>query len=85
MVSQPFAAFESQSPNPAVQATWQAPAAQLGAPLAELQTRPQTPQLSGSFTVETSHPVAYDRSQFAWVPSQLRIPQFVPRQVGVPF
>jgi hypothetical protein len=84
-VSQPFAAFESQSPNPAVHATWQLPPEQLGAPFDELHTRPQDPQLFGSVDVFTSQPVPYERSQFACVASQLCIPHVVPRHVGVPF
>jgi hypothetical protein len=84
-VSQPFAALASQSPKPAVHATWHAPSAQLGAPFEELQTRPQEPQLLGSFAVETSQPVAYERSQFACAESQLWTPHVVPRHSGVPF
>jgi hypothetical protein len=85
LVSQPFAGFASQSPKPAVHATWHAPAEQLGAPFEALQTRPHDPQLFGSVAVDTSQPVAYERSQFACAPSQLATPQVVPRHAGVPF
>lgn len=85
LVSQPFPALPSQSPNPGSQAIWQFPPEHVGLPLAALHTRPQVPQLVGSVAVDTSHPVAYERSQFEWPALQLPIAQVVPRQAGVPF
>jgi hypothetical protein len=84
-VSHPFAAFRSQSPNPAVHATPHALPVQLGVPFDELHTRPHDPQFSSSSDVRTSHPVAYDRSQFANPALHAWIAHAVPRHVGVPF
>ena len=84
-VSQPFAALPSQSPNPGSQAIWHAPPEQVGLPLEALHTRPQVPQLVSSVAVDTSHPVAYERSQFENPALQLPIAQVVPRHEGVPF
>jgi hypothetical protein len=54
-VSQPFAAFLSQSPKPAVQMpTWQMPAEHAGVALATEQTLPQAPQLLTSLLVSAT-------------------------------
>jgi len=84
-VSQPFVALPSQSPKPGLQAIWQLPPEQVGLPLVALHTRPHVPQLVGSVPVATSHPVAYERSQFEYPALQVPMAHVVPRQDGVPF
>jgi hypothetical protein len=78
LVSQPFAGFPSQSPQPGLQeATVQAPLLQPAVPLATLQTVPQAPQLFGSAEVLTQVP-----PQFVKPPLQVD-PHVPPRQAAV--
>jgi hypothetical protein len=83
LVSQPLAAFPSQSANPAAQVILQAPATQLGVPLALLQTLPQAPQLFALLPVLISQPLRADPSQLA-KPAEQEIAQTPPAQLGVP-
>jgi hypothetical protein len=85
LVSQPLAASPSQSPKPALHdATPQRPPAQLGAPLATAQDRPQAPQLPVEVPVLVSQPLAASPSQFPNPGAQV-MPQAPDAQVAVPF
>lgn len=85
LVSQPLPTFVSQSPNPAAHAMAQAPAAQDGVPLVELQIVPQAPQLATLVCRLVSHPVAYCWSQFAQLASQDTTTQEVALHPATPF
>ena len=64
LTSQPFAAFRSQSPKPALQVKLQVPPEQVAVALAgDEQTLPQLPQLERVVLVFTSQPLAAFMSQ----------------------
>jgi hypothetical protein len=55
-ISQPFAAWASQSENPAAHVIEQAPSAQVAEALFVEQALPHPPQCAASVSVLTSHP-----------------------------
>jgi hypothetical protein len=85
LTSQPSAGLALQSSNPALQsAIAQAPAAQLGVPLATAHAVPQPPQFATSVFVFTSQPSTGLPLQSSKPASQLAISHAAATQLGVP-
>jgi hypothetical protein len=84
LISQPFTAFPSQSPSPALQAMEQAPLLQVGVPVLPSHTLPHTPQLLASLTNWLSQPFSRFASQSP-NPGLHRIWQVPAMHTGCPF